>query len=89
MICASRLAERLERIDADSTQRQIDLLTALGLPVTVPEGLDHQQLIELMMHDKKVEHGRLRFILPDRIGHVELVGDVDQEHVRAVLDACG
>jgi 3-dehydroquinate synthase len=87
MICASRLAERLEMIDAKSTQRQIDLLTALHLPVTVPK-LDHQQLLDLMMHDKKVEHGRLRFILPDRIGHVELVGDVDLEHVRAVLAAC-
>jgi len=32
-----------------------------------------------------VEHGRLRFVLPDRLGHVELVGDVDPEDVRAAL----
>ena len=86
MVCASRLAERLGRIDAESTQRQIDLLTALGLSVTVP-ALDHDQLIDLMMHDKKVEHGRLRFILPHRIGHVDLVGDVDLDHARAALAA--
>ena len=30
-----------------------------------------------MMHDKKVEHGKLRFVLPARMGHVELVGDID------------
>jgi len=87
MICASRLAEQLGRIDANSTERQRNLLTALCLPVAVPAS-DHDQLIDLMMHDKKVEHGRLRFILPDRIGHVELVGDVDLDHVRAALAAC-
>ena len=88
MICASRLAEKLDRIDATSTARQRELLFALGLPVDLPDA-DHEQLIELMMHDKKVEHGRLRFILPDRIGHVELVGDVDLEHVRETLATSG
>ena len=39
--------------------------------------LDREKILATMMHDKKVEHGRLRFVLPDRLGHVELVGDVD------------
>ena len=38
-----------------------------------------------MMHDKKVEHGKLRFVLPTRLGHVELVGDVDAKDVRGAL----
>jgi 3-dehydroquinate synthase len=38
-----------------------------------------------MMQDKKVEHGKLRFILPTRMGHVELVGDVEPKDVRAAL----
>jgi 3-dehydroquinate synthase len=38
-----------------------------------------------MLHDKKAEHGRLRFILPTRMGHVEMVGDVDVAAVRAAL----
>jgi 3-dehydroquinate synthase len=38
-----------------------------------------------MAHDKKVEHGRLRFVLPTRMGHVELVGEVDPADVRAAL----
>ena len=36
-----------------------------------------------MMHDKKVQHGRLRFVLPTRLGHVELVAGVKSEDVRA------
>jgi 3-dehydroquinate synthase len=47
--------------------------------------LDVDRILRSMMHDKKVQHGRLRFVLPDRLGHVELVGDVDPADVRAAL----
>lgn len=84
MICASRLAERLGRVDAALTARQRRLLSALELPTELPP-LDHDRILETMMHDKKVQHGRLRFVLPSRMGHVELVGDVDPADVRAAL----
>ena len=84
MLCASRLAQRLGRIDERVTSRQYDLLYQLRLPLTAP-GLDAQRLIEAMSRDKKVAHGRLRFVLPTRMGHVELVADVPQEDVAAAL----
>jgi 3-dehydroquinate synthase len=84
MLCASRLAERLGRVDAAFTQRQHNLLAALGLPVTLPK-LDHAEIINTMAHDKKVQHGRLRFVLPSRLGHVELVEGVAAADVRAAL----
>lgn len=86
MLCASRLAERLGRVDAEFTRRQSDLLAALGLPVQLP-ALDQDALIAAMQRDKKVEHGRLRFVLPTRMGHVELVPGVPEELVRAALAA--
>jgi len=85
MLCASRLAERLGRVDAALTKRQHDLLSAFDLPTAVP-AVDHDELIELMYRDKKVTHGRLRFVLPSRLGHVELVGDVSNDDIRAALD---
>jgi len=84
MVCAARLAERLGRIDASLGQRQLALLEQLGIPTQLPD-LDHQELVDLMRHDKKVEHGRLRFVLPSRLGHVELVGDIDERDVLAAL----
>jgi len=84
MLCASRLAERLGRVAAELTRRQRNLLDALGLPVAVPK-LDPRQIMDTMLHDKKVAHGKLRFVLPTRIGHVELVGDVAEADVRAAL----
>ncbi len=87
MICASRLAQKLGRISGDLTDRQRRLLTALDLPTQAPR-LDVEQLWEVMTRDKKVEHGRLRFVLPARLGQVELVADVDPRLVREVLAEC-
>ena len=84
MLCASRLAERLGRIDASLTERQQRLLTSLGLPTDVPQ-LDDDEVLRAMSHDKKVEHRRLRFVLPSRLGHVELVGNVPEKLVRDAL----
>ena len=84
MECAARLAERLGRIDRSLVERQRRLLEGLGLPVDPPP-LDPEQVLEVMRHDKKASHGRLRLILPDRLGHVELVEEVPAEQVRAVL----
>jgi 3-dehydroquinate synthase len=84
MLGASRLAERLGRVDEGFTQRQHELLSALGLPVVMPD-LDRDVLLAAMQRDKKVAHGRLRFVLPTKMGHVELVSDVPEEHVRAAL----
>ena len=82
MLCASRLAERLGRIDQEVTRRQQELLTALGLSVEVPD-VDRNAMLQVMSRDKKTEHGRLRFVLPSRLGRVELVGGVEQADVLA------
>jgi 3-dehydroquinate synthase len=84
MICASRLAQRLGRIDEQVTQRQHDLLAALGLPVAVPK-MSSQRLIEAMRRDKKARQGKLNFVLPTELGHVELVAEVSEQLVREVL----
>jgi 3-dehydroquinate synthase len=84
MVCASRLAESLGRIGPEVTERQRALLTRLGLP-TVVSNLNHDALVAAMQRDKKVEHGRLRFVLPSRLGNVELVGNVEPDLVRRAM----
>lgn len=82
MMCAARLAERLGRVDGEFIARQRRLLEALGLPVKVPK-VDKRKVLSTMMHDKKVEHGKLRLIVPARLGHVDLLSDVPDDEVRA------
>jgi 3-dehydroquinate synthase len=84
MHCAAQLAERLGRVDSAFTRRQHELLLALGLPDSPPQ-LDPEQVLAVMARDKKVEHGQLRFVLPTRLGNVELAGDIDPADVRAAL----
>ncbi|HEY4234347.1 MAG TPA: 3-dehydroquinate synthase [Lacipirellulaceae bacterium] len=88
MLCASRLAERMGRVDAAFTKRQYSLLQAFGLPTAVPD-LPHEELVELMYRDKKVERGKLRFVLPSRMGHVEVVRGVEIEDILMALGADG
>jgi 3-dehydroquinate synthase len=83
MICASRLAERLGRIGADVTERQRRLLERFGLP-TRPEPWPTANLLATMRSDKKAVAGKMRFVLPSRLGAVELV-EVPEADVQTVL----
>lgn len=86
MDCAARLAHRLGRIGPDVVARQHTVLAACGLPLEIP-ALDAtaDELLAIMARDKKSIGGRLRFVLPDRIGHVELVDGVEPGLVKQVL----
>jgi 3-dehydroquinate synthase len=84
MVCAARLAQQMGRISPDLCERQTSLLEQLALP-TVASGLDREALLAAMQRDKKAQHGQLRFVLPSRLGHVELVGGVDPNLVRQAL----
>jgi 3-dehydroquinate synthase len=85
MVCAARLAERVGRVDGRFTQRLCCLLRRFGLPVE-PPGRDVQEVLDAMSYDKKAQAGRLRFVLPTRLGHVELVDDISSDNVLAVLE---
>ena len=87
MMCAAHLAEFMGRFDQAELQRQQSLLEHLGLPIFIPK-LDHEELIAAMQRDKKVEYGKLRFVLPTRIGHVELVASAHPDQVYRALERC-
>jgi 3-dehydroquinate synthase len=52
--------------------------------------LKTSEVVDAMIFDKKVKAGRVRFVLPDRIGHVVIRDDVPAEIVtRAVASLRG
>jgi 3-dehydroquinate synthase len=85
MMCASRLAERLGLAAAELTDRQGRLLAAFGLP-TAPGPWPVDDLLAVMRSDKKTRAGRLRIVLPRRLGEVALFDDVPETEVRRVLE---
>ncbi|MBI3089094.1 MAG: 3-dehydroquinate synthase [Candidatus Tectomicrobia bacterium] len=84
MVCAARLSEEVLGCPGNLGERTLALLSALGLP-TRCAGLSPARLLEAMALDKKVQHGRLRFVLLPRVGAAKLVGDVPTELVRRAI----
>lgn len=88
MVCAWKLAERLKRVGPQLGERQAKLLTAFGLPVTVKPEWAADALLDSMRRDKKNVGGKMRFVLPKATCGVELVSDVPEADVRAVIAEC-
>jgi 3-dehydroquinate synthase len=84
MVCASRLAEKLGLIAKEISERQIRLLQAFSLPIG-PKQWPIDDLMATMRKDKKAVDGRMRFILPTKLGEVALFDDVPESEVREVL----
>jgi 3-dehydroquinate synthase len=87
MLLAAQLAERLGMSAPADSARLRRLLERLGLPTTVPAGFDPQQLLALMRLDKKNTAGTLRLILWRGVGRAEIVDDVAEDPVLAILNA--
>ena len=87
MVLAARLSAALGMSDAADTDTLRELLHAYGLPTAIPAGLDADVLLGHMRLDKKNIAGRLRLVLWRGIGKAEVVPDVDEAAVLAVLRA--
>jgi len=86
MARAARLACEHGLLSAEIVDRQDRLLLQLKLPIEPPAGLDDvDALLTVMARDKKSLGGKLRFVLPTTIGHVELVEGVPDALVRRTL----
>jgi 3-dehydroquinate synthase len=85
MVLAARLSAILGLAENADTDRLIALLKSYGLPTEVPAGLAPEALLARMRLDKKNLAGRLRLVLWRGIGRAEVVPDVDENRVLAVL----
>lgn len=86
MQMAARLAINLGMVDNSLLIRQTKLIESCGLPTTWADA-DPDAMLPVMSRDKKVAHGVLRFVLPTRIGSVEMASNVDEAAVRAAIMA--
>jgi len=87
MAMAGRLAHSLGRVDDDFVSRQDALMAACGLPTRWADA-DPEQMLPVMKTDKKVAHASLRFVLPTRIGHVEMVACDSLSLIEDAIVAC-
>ncbi len=86
MVVESRLAEGLGVAEKGLADRVAGGLVDQGLPVDVPGTLDHHNLLQTMMLDKKASRDGLAFSLVSQPGECKLYTGVAED---AVLDALG
>ena len=88
MNCAAQLAVNLGMFSETDFQRQRTLLNRAKLPLTFPLDLTPEAICDAMYLDKKTLGGKLRLILPTRIGEVVIRNDIDDQHVLEAISQC-
>ena len=88
MVIAARVSQGMGLVGTDTVGRAAALLRRARLPVRGP-ALGAERYLELMGHDKKVEGGKLRFVLLRGIGEAFVSDAVPREVLVAVLSGEG
>ncbi len=89
MVLAFAFSAALGVAPASEAERVRRHLASVGLPVRIGDipgaPLEAETLMTLIGQDKKVQRGRLTFILARRVGEAFIAPDVDGDKVRAFL----
>ncbi len=86
-IMAADLSQRMGWISESDVTRIRTLFQRALLPVVAPD-LGVNTYLDFMGHDKKVEGGKMRFVLLKTIGRAVICGDVPEDLLRQTLTAC-
>ena len=84
MVAASKLAFAIGLFSAQDSERLISLIARVG-PLPPWPNASPARLIVAMQADKKTRAGRLRFVLPERIGKVRCGVEADPQVLAQVL----
>ena len=86
MLMAAHLASEISLCDSRVFLRIQNILKAYGLPVEAPVQTEVKAVVNAMSMDKKVTAGSVNFILPRRIGQVEITSQVPREVLKTTIE---
>jgi 3-dehydroquinate synthase len=87
MVMAAQTSRRMGWLTEADVARTRALIRAAGLPDVAPD-LGADTYLEYMGHDKKVEGGKMRFVLLKKLGEAVITGDVPGATLRDTLMRC-
>ncbi|PZP56216.1 MAG: 3-dehydroquinate synthase [Azospira oryzae] len=86
-VLAAEVSARLGLLPREHLERLVALYRRAGLPTRAPD-LGTERYLALMGHDKKVQEGKIRFVLLKRIGEAFVSADVPQAVLAQAFAAC-
>jgi len=84
MIATSRISHELGLLNRNDLTRLQRIIERAGLPVTVPN-INIKRVLKAIEHDKKILHGKIRFVLPQSLGKAIVTDVVSPALVEKVL----
>jgi 3-dehydroquinate synthase len=84
MIMASEIAVKLDMFREEDLRRIKNLMKKAGLPVQA-EKVSREEIVKAHRYDKKFVKGGNRFVLPRRIGKVEVIEDIPDILIRTAI----
>lgn len=85
MVGACKIAQEMEMFKKETRDRIEHLIEKAGLPGRIGVKLGVDDIIQVLSLDKKVQAGKVRFVLPEKIGRVVVRNDVPEDIVRNVV----
>ena len=86
MIAAGKIGVKLGMWTEKATKQQEQLIQKSALPITIPNTLKSNEIIDSLQLDKKVKAGKIRFILPTNIGQVKISDSVSSVVIKTVIE---
>ena len=84
MVFANRVSEMQCGLDAAASNRIRNMLSELGLPIRLPQGVAWERLRAVMSTDKKAERQIPHFVLAEAIGSVRFGCEVPEDILKTV-----
>jgi 3-dehydroquinate synthase len=87
MRAATHLSRFLGLLPLSQAMSVLSTIDLYGPIPEIPENVNADSLLRRTLHDKKTIQGRVHFVLPNRVGEVRIVTDIDEDVVRAAIQA--
>jgi 3-dehydroquinate synthase len=87
MLMAADLSMRMGWIQETDVHRVENLIDKASLPTRAPAKMDYDQFMHYMAVDKKVQAGRVRFVLFKSIGEAFVTDDYSESALQQTIEA--
>ena len=84
MLAEAAISNKMGVLDKKELDRLEKVIAGAGLPARIP-ALPVKDMMQAMQHDKKIVGGKIKFVLPKRIGEVFITDEVSPTLVADVL----